>query len=136
MLSIYFACFYKEKEGNYSVLFPDFNGQGTCGETLEEAVTMAVDFLAGQLYDLKIAKEEYPAPMALEEINPDDLYDEYEKVFVNAVTVDVEEYAKKHFEKSVKKTLTIPSWLNDLAIENNINFSQVLQNALKSQLNV
>lgn len=52
------------------------------------------------------------------------------------VTVDVHEYAKKHFEKSVKKTLTIPSWLNDLAIANGVNFSQVLQTALKDKLNV
>lgn len=136
MLSVYFACFYKEKEGGYSVLFPDFNGQGTCGETLDEALKMSVDFLAGQLYELKTAKENYPEPSAMESINPDELYDEYESVFVNAVTVDVEEYAKKHFEKAVKKTLTIPSWLNEIAIENNINFSQVLQNALKEQLHL
>lgn len=52
------------------------------------------------------------------------------------IAVDVEEYAKKHFEKSVKKTLSIPVWLNDMAVENNINFSQVLQSALKKQLNL
>ena len=53
-----------------------------------------------------------------------------ENGFVNMVTVNVSEYAKIHFEKSVKKTLTIPSWLNRAALEQNINFSQVLQNAL------
>ena len=42
--------------------------------------------------------------------------------------------AKEHFEKSVKKTLTIPSWLNDLALEKNINFSQVLQEALLAKV--
>lgn len=56
--------------------------------------------------------------------------------FVNMVTVDVDEYAKKHFEKAVKKTLIIPSWLNDLAVANGVNFSQVLQPALKDKLNV
>lgn len=60
----------------------------------------------------------------------------YEDAFVSLVTVDVEEYAKKHFEKSVKKTLTIPAWLNDIAVENGINFSQTLQTALKEQLNI
>ena len=50
------------------------------------------------------------------------------------VTVDVDEYAKKHFE--VKKTLTIPSWLNDLAVKDGVNFSQVLQKALKEQLHI
>lgn len=56
--------------------------------------------------------------------------------FVNIITVDVEEYAKTHFEKAVKKTLTIPAWLNTAALEQNINFSQVLQDALKAQLHM
>lgn len=59
-----------------------------------------------------------------------------ENGFINIVTVDVAEYAKVHFEKSVKKTLTIPAWLNRLAMEQNINFSQVLQDALKAKLNI
>ncbi|MEI2999882.1 MAG: hypothetical protein V8T86_03115 [Victivallis sp.] len=45
------------------------------------------------------------------------------------ITVDVDSYAKEHFEKPVKKTLTIPSWLNEAAISQNINFSAVLQDA-------
>ena len=53
-----------------------------------------------------------------------------------AVTVDVAEYAKTHFEKSVKKTLTIPEWLNKAALEQNINFSQTLQDALKARLHL
>ena len=56
--------------------------------------------------------------------------------FVNMVSVDVVLYAKEHFEKSVKKTLTIPAWLNKAALEQNINFSQVLQDALKEQLHL
>lgn len=135
MLSIYPACFYKEKEGGYSVLFPDFSG-GTCGDTVEEAMTMAVDYLAGVLYDIKCNKETAPAATSLSEVEPDKLYNEYESVFVNMITVDVDEYAKKHFEKSVKKTLTIPAWLNEKAIENNINFSSVLREALENRLNI
>ncbi len=54
--------------------------------------------------------------------------------FVNLVTVDVEEYAKTHFNKSVKKTLSIPNWLNREAINKKINFSQVLQEALIAKL--
>lgn len=56
------------------------------------------------------------------------------EAFINMVTVDVDEYAKTHFEKSVKKTLTIPAWLNSAALRENINFSQVLQEALKERL--
>ena len=130
MLSMYPACFYKEKEGNYSVIFPVIN-QATCGNTLDEAMKMAVDCLAGYLYNAKLENLEVPKAPSMESINVDAEYDEYESAFVNMVTVDVDEYAKKHFEKSVKKTLTIPSWLNDLAIENGVNFSQALQSALK-----
>ena len=50
------------------------------------------------------------------------------------VSVDVDAYAKKHFEKAVKKTLIIPAWLNKAAIERNINFSQVLQEALVEKI--
>lgn len=135
MLSMYPACFYKEKEGNYSVIFPVIN-QATCGNTLDEAMKMAVDCLAGYLYNAKLENLEVPKAPSMESINVDEEYDEYESAFVNMVTVDVDEYAKKHFEKSVKKTLTIPSWLNDLAIENGVNFSQALQSALKNQLHI
>lgn len=54
--------------------------------------------------------------------------------FVNMVSVDVAEYAKRHFEKSVRKTLTIPAWLNIAAKEKRINFSQTLQEALIAKL--
>ena len=50
------------------------------------------------------------------------------------VSVDVEEYAKNHFEKSVRKTLTIPAWLNKAAQEKQINFSKTLQEALLAKI--
>ena len=136
MLAMYPACFYKEKEGGYSVIFPDLNHLATFGEDLDEAMRMAVDCLAGYLYSAKLDKEEVPAPSDMSSIDVNAEYDEYESAFVNIVTVDVEEYARKHFEKSVKKTLSIPSWLNDLAVANGINFSQTLQKALKAELNI
>ena len=136
MLSVYPACFYKEKEGGYTVIFPDLNHLATCGDTLENALEMAVDCLAGYLYTAKQEGENVPAPSDMNSIDVNEEYDEYESAFVNMVTVDVAEYAKKHFEKSVKKTLTIPSWLNEIAVANNVNFSQVLQSALKEQLHL
>ena len=48
---------------------------------------------------------------------------------------DVEEYARKHFDKSVKKTLTIPKWVNDMASDMDINFSKVLKEALIDKIN-
>lgn len=139
MLSAYPACFFRE-EGGYSVIFPDLSYLATCGETLDEALRMAVDCLAGYLYRLKQDGEAAPAASAMDKISSDDVAKELEieptEAFVNMVTVDVAEYAKTHFEKSVKKTLSIPAWLNDAALAQNINFSQVLQEALKKQLHV
>lgn len=141
MLSMYPACFYKEKEG-YSVIFPDLNDLATQGDTFEEAMEMAVDCLAGYLYTCKRDGEIIPKPSRLDAIDPIAVSQELApdepipEAFVNIVSVDVAEYAKQHFEKSVKKTLSIPAWLNDAAVAQGINFSRVLQQALKEQLHM
>ena len=132
MLSMYPAFFYKEKSGSYSVIFPDFPC-GTCGDDLEDAMRMAVDFLAGQIIWMKEDGEPIPEPTPITEAKPDEDGD-YESVFVTMVTVDAEDYARRHFSKSVKKTLTIPAWLNAAGMERNINFSQVLQEALRERI--
>ena len=139
MLSAYPACFFKEETG-YSVIFPDLNYLATCGTTLDNALSMAVDCLAGYLYWLQKDGESAPAASPIEAIDPAKIAEELEfspgEAFVNIIMVDVAEYAKTHFEKSVKKTLTIPAWLNKAALEQNINFSQVLQDALKNELHI
>ena len=139
MLSAYPACFFKEENG-YSVIFPDLNHLATCGETIDEAFSMAIDCLAGYLYWCNLDGKIPPTPTLISLISPSgisaELGFEASESFINMITVDVTEYAKKHFEKSVKKTLTIPAWLNTAALEQNINFSQVLQDALKEKLHV
>ena len=139
MFSAYPACFFKEENG-YSVIFPDLNYLATCGETLDKALALAVDCLAGYLYTYQREGEKVPAPSSMDKISMKQISEELEldsaDGFINMVTVDVAEYAKTHFEKSVKKTLTIPAWLNQAALEHNINFSQVLQDALKAQLHL
>ena len=135
MLSIYPACFFKEENG-YSVVFPDLNWLATQGDTLDEAMSMAVDCLAGYLYSWKKDGDVISAPSKLSDIDMEAIGKELDPdtpvdgSFVNMVSVDVEAYAKQHFEKSVKKTLTIPSWLNEEALALGINFSQTLQEAL------
>lgn len=141
MLSVYPACFCKEGSG-YSVFFPDLNWLATCGDSLEDAIAMAIDCLAGYLYDCKKCKETVSAPSSMTDIHPEEylkeLYDDtpVPEYFINMVSVDVEAYAKEHFEKSVKKTLSIPSWLNKAAIEQGINFSQTLQEALLAKIQI
>ncbi len=111
MLSMYPACFFKEENG-YSVIFPDLD-VATCGETMEEAMAMAVDCLAGRLRWLKQDGDPIPEPSPMNSIDPTAISKELKiepgEALVNMVSVDVEAYAKQHFEKSVKKTLTIPA---------------------------
>lgn len=143
MLSAYPACFLHEENG-YSVIFPDLDHLATCGATLDDALFMAVDCLAGYLYGLQKERKTAPAASPLEKIDLSailaELADDEEfhcsEAFVNLVTVDVEEYARRHFERSVKKTLSIPAWLNEAAVREKINFSHVLQEALKERLNL
>jgi len=141
MLSMYPACFFKEESG-YSVIFPDLNWLATGGETLDEAMAMAIDCLAGYLHTCQMDGDNIPEPSNLSDIDPEVVAKELDpdspmcEAFVNIVSVDVASYAKEHFEKSVKKTLTIPAWLNNAALEKGINFSQVLQEALKTQLHL
>ena len=141
MLSMYPACFFHEDNG-YSVVFPDLNWLSTCGDTFEESMEMAVECLAGYLHTCQMDGDNIPKPSKLSDIDPQAVAKELGpdapmcESFVNMVSVDVASYAKEHFEKSVKKTLTIPAWLNAAALEHNVNFSQVLQDALKAQLHI
>lgn len=137
MLSAYPACFFIDEPG-YTVVFPDLNYLATCGATVEDALSMAVDCLAGYLYLSAQSNETIPPASSVDNIDISTIANELEispnGAFVNIVTVDVAEYAKLHFEKSVKKTLSIPAWLNNAALEQNINFSKVLQEALLLKL--
>lgn len=139
MLSMYPACFCKEDTG-YSVFFPDLNWLSTCGSDLEEAMSMAIDCLAGYLYDCEKDGETIPTASEIDSLHIEEqLKGIYEDSpipphFVNIVSVDVHSYAKEHFEKSIKKTLSIPAWLNKVATERGINFSQTLQEALLAKI--
>ncbi len=139
MLSVYPAIFYQE-DSSISVVFPDLNHLATCGDDMQEAMEMAVDCLAGYLFSEKLEGNDIPSPTPINQL---DIYceddTEIEKAvprFANMVSVDVEAYAAQHFNKAVKKTVTIPEWLNNMALAKKINFSRVLQGALAKELNV
>ena len=124
---VYPACFYPEENGQYTVIFPDF-GNATYGNTLEDAMDMATDLLGGTIVDYLDDKEELPAPSDIKEI----VADEYPDGFTSLVSVDANAYRS---QKAVKKTLTIPAWLDKEATAMHINFSAVLQEALKAKIN-
>lgn len=125
----YPAVFQVEEEGGYSVFFPDIEGCNTQGETVEEAYDMAFNALGLTISYLKDNKLNIPEPS-----KPQDILLDINQ-YVVVIQFDMLEYLKKNESRAVKKTLSIPSWLNEAAIEHNINFSQVLQEALQNKIN-
>lgn len=127
---MYPAIFSSDGAGGYTVSFPDLLGCVTEGDTLDEAVEMAEDALGIYLYSLSEDKEEFPIPT-----NPTDIQCGFGE-FIGLVKWDEEAYLRKTDNRAVKKTLTIPSWLNHKAEEKNLNFSKILQSALKQELGI
>ena len=127
---VYPAVFTPEEKGMYSVDFPDLEGCYTCGENLADALYMAEDALALMLYHLEAENKSIPSPSASNEVPVTG------NEFVNLVACDTLEYQKRNNNKAIKKTLSIPEWLNEAATAAGVNFSQVLQDALKRQLDL
>lgn len=126
----YPAVFHPEDDGGYSVDFPDLLGCVTEGDTLEEAMAMAEDALGIYLYTLKEDKEEASVPSSPADIKVGG------RDFVTLIEYDEVAYLKRTDSHAVKKTLTIPAWMDVLAKEHNLNFSNVLQNAIRRELNL
>ncbi len=124
MLFIYPAIFHKENN-SYWVEFPDLEGCQTYGDTLNETMEYAQEALSAYLLTLL----EQNLPLA----QPSDISSlSYgSDSFITLVTCDINRYKDT---KAVKKTLTIPAWLNERALAMNINFSQVLQEALLAKI--
>lgn len=120
-----------EYEGKEILIhFPDLEGCNTFGENDEDALYMAKDALGLYIACMEEDKEELPAPTPLNEIK----LKSNQRVIL--VEVNMPSFRDAVQNTAVKKTLTIPKWLNDLAEKNHINFSGVLQSALKSCLGI
>lgn len=117
-----------EENGTFSVYFPDLEGCYTCGDNITEAIMMAEDVLAFTLYQFEKSGKAIPQPSNYKDIalNADE--------FINYIACDTLYYRKKNSNSAVKKTLTIPEWLNEEATALGVNFSQVLQEALMQKL--
>ena len=126
----YPAIFHNDEKGGYWISFPDFPECMTQGETMEEAYEMAVEAM-GLCIDDRLKNEE-----SLPEVSAPVDYILQEGDFPCLIEFDLVQYRKKHNTKSVKKTLSIPEWLNEAAMEHDINFSQVLQEALMKKIGI
>lgn len=124
MLFVYPAIFHHE-DNSYWIEFPDLPGCQTFGDTISEAMECAQEALSGYLLTLLEEQRPLAVPSNPTAIVSDD------NSFVTLVSCDINQYKNV---KAVKKTLTIPSWLNDRATAMGINFSQVLQDALLNKI--
>lgn len=126
---IYPAIFEYDNNG-ISISFPDLPGCISCASNDEDALFMAKDALGLFIASSEEDGDELPSPTPLNNIK---LKDNQKPLLVE---VNMPLFREAVFNISVKKTLTIPKWINDLAEKNNINFSQVLQSALKKCLGI
>lgn len=119
-----FPAIFVEDEGSIAVEFPDLKNCFTQGENMVDALEMASDVLSAKLVFMEDNRETIPAPTPIDQLSLE--HGEYSTL----VMADTLAYRKANSTKSVKKTLTIPSWLNEAAEKQSVNFSQVLQEAL------
>lgn len=123
----YPAVFTYEKDREIAVVFPDLDA-ATSGENDDDALLSARELLGCVMFGLEEDGAAIPQPTPLHDIR----VEENER----AVLVDVymPSIRMAQNNKSVNRTVTLPAWLNAAALERNINFSQVLQEALKTQI--
>ena len=126
--TIYPIILHPEKEGGYSVDVPDLE-IGTQGETVAECIDMARDAIGLWGICQQDDHKPIPAPTTLTpHCGKDDL--------VTLVDVDFDAYRRANDMRTVRKNVTLPSWLCDLAEKSGVNFSQVLQDGLRAKLHV
>ena len=123
----YPAFFYFDDDG-ISIEFPDLPGCLPCAHNQEEAFRNAREAMGLHLYGMEQDGDPIPAATPVDQLHPED----------GAVVVMVEAFMPairdRQNNKSVNRTVTLPAWLNAAALERNINFSQVLQDAIKAQI--
>lgn len=125
----YPAVFTYEPDQEIAVVFPDLD-VATSGVDDTDALLSARELLGCVMFGLEEDGEEIPAPTPLAQVRTE--------ANEKAVLIDVYMPSVRlaQVNKSVNRTVTLPAWLNAAALERNINFSQVLQDALKRQLHM
>lgn len=125
-----FPAFLYYDDDGISIEFPDLPGCCPCAQTTDEAFRNAREALGLHLFGMEQDGDPIPAPTAVNDLHPE------EGAVVTMFEVFMPAFRERMNNKVVKKTLTIPAWLNAVALESNVNFSQTLQEALKAQLHL
>ena len=129
MKYVYPALFVVEEDG-IIVTFPDLDDTFTDGATMQEAFENAEDVLNLMLWNREEEKKEIPLPSPLEQITVP------QGATLAMIKADTLAYRKMHDTKTIRRSITIPSWLDTLARERNINFSQLMQNAIRRECGI
>lgn len=117
-------------EDGISIEFPDLPGCLPCASTTEEAIKNAREAMALHLYGMEQDGDLIPEPTAITALRAG------ENQAVVLVETWMPPFRDEMEQRAVKKTLTIPKWLDDIAVEQRVNFSHLLQDALKKYLGV
>lgn len=125
----YPAIFNVAKEGGFFVTFPDFPECFTEGDDMDQSYQMSVEALGLAITSRLENNEPLPDPTDFSAL----VLDKQQRAVI--INFDVQAYQRRHNSKSVKKTLTIPEWLNEEALERGLNFSKLLQEALLQKIN-
>ncbi len=125
-----YPCIFSYEDDGISVEFPDLPGCLTFGTTTQEAIDRAKEAMALHISSMEDDSEEIPEPTDIKMITVES------KQSIILIDVWMPVYRSNIKYASIKKTLTIPKWLNDAAEENHINFSQLLQESLKEHLGI
>ena len=131
MLLVYPIIIEKNKKGKYhNVFIPDLN-INTEGKSIPDSISMARDAIGLRaLCDIEDLGNELPTASDISTISVD------ENSIVTLVDVDYDEYKRKYDNRTVRRNVTLPAWLDQEAREAKINVSAVLQKALKNELHI
>lgn len=125
-----FPAIFSYADDGISIEYPDLPSCLSCAENEEEALLNAKEVLELYLWSMIRDKEKIPKPTPVNQIT----LDKNQAIVVIDVWMSI--VCNEMSNKSIKKTLTIPYWLNDIAEKNKVNFSQILQSALKEYLGI
>lgn len=125
---IYPAVFSPHDDGSITVAFPDLPGCVTEGKSIENALYMARDALALWIDTTRMLGAEIPAPSAVADITAE------AGAFVTLVDADPQRYARQRKSKAVRRTVSLPQWLDEQAVEAHLSLSKVLREALEERL--
>jgi len=135
MLYSYPGCFFQRPDGKLCLVFPDLNNLAIFGDDFNGTLSKGINLLAKYLFNMQLKKEVAPVPSNIDTIKPK-LSEEYSRAFIKIVTVEVDEYSKTHFEREVKKSVSLPQWLYDLAVKESIDISKLTKKALYKELGI